>query len=215
MSSLRLPPTPTVRDIIKLYRLSAIKQLSQNFLMNEELTDKIVKSIGKVYNSQVLEVGPGPGGITRSILKKHPKKLIVVEKDQRFKPILDLMQNIVSTRNADMTLIYNDIMSINTKNVFSNEEKREWNDECPNIFIVGNLPFSISTTLIIKWLHAISKQKEAWSHGRVRMTLTFQKEVAQRLVADVTEKQRCRLSIMAQAWTLPKLQFIIPGKLSF
>ncbi|OXU22932.1 hypothetical protein TSAR_006659 [Trichomalopsis sarcophagae] len=215
MVSLRLPPTPTVRDIIKLYRLSAIKQLSQNFLMNEALTDKIVKSVGKIYNSQVLEVGPGPGGITRSILKKNPKKLIVVEKDQRFRPILDLMESIVSASDVDMTLIYNDIMSINTKDVFSFKEKKEWNDECPNIFIVGNLPFSISTALIIKWLHAISKQTEAWSHGRVRMTLTFQKEVAERLVADVMENQRCRLSVMAQTWTLPKLQFIIPGKLFF
>lgn len=211
MVLLRLSPTPTVRDIIKLYRLSAIKQLSQNFLMNEAVTDKIVKSIGKIYNSEVLEVGPGPGGITRSILKKNPKKLIVVEKDQRFRPILDLIKNVVSVRDVDMTVIYNDIMSINTGSIFSYEEKKEWNDECPNIFIVGNLPFSISTTLIIKWLHAISKQKEAWSHGRVRMTLTFQKEVAERLVADVTENQRCRLSIMAQTWTLPKLQFIIPG----
>jgi len=90
-SGSRLPPLPSIRDLIKLYKLRAIKQLSQNFLMDERLTDKIVKAAGNIEGHHVLEVGPGPGSITRSILRKCPKQLIVVEKDYRFLPILELL----------------------------------------------------------------------------------------------------------------------------
>lgn len=211
MSHLRLPPLPTVKDIIKLYRLSAIKQLSQNFLLNERITDRIVKYTGRIADSQVLEVGPGPGAITKSILKRCPKRLIVVEKDKRFKPTLDLLADAFSVTGGKMEATYDDIMSFRMENLFDGEPY-DWTDDCPNIYLVGNLPFSLSTALIIKWLHGVSERRGAWSKGRVRMTLTFQKEVAERLVAEADGEHRCRLSVMAQAWTIPKLRFIIPGK---
>ncbi|KAJ8683666.1 hypothetical protein QAD02_019458 [Eretmocerus hayati] len=212
MASMRLPPLPSVRDIIKLYRLSATKQLSQNFLLDDKLTDKIVKCTGKICDSGVLEVGPGPGTITRSILRKSPKRLVVVEKDPRFKPTLDLLQDAFSVTNRKMDIILGDILSVNLKELLAEEDNRAWSDECPSLYLVGNLPFNISTPLIIKWLHDIAERRGAWSNGRVRMTLTFQKEVAERLVAQPSDDQRCRLSVIAQAWTIPKLQFIIPGK---
>ena len=87
----RLPPLPSIRDITRIYRINAIKQLSQNFLMDERLTDKIVKSEGNIPGNYVLEVGPGPGGITRSIIKCKPKHLVLVEKDRRFTPTLQLL----------------------------------------------------------------------------------------------------------------------------
>lgn len=211
MASLRLPPFLTIKDIVKLYRLSAIKQLSQNFLLDDKLTNKIVKCAGKIHNSQVLEVGPGPGGITRSIIRKLPRKLIVIEKDKRFLPVLNMLKEPYCASERQMEIILDDIMNVNMEKLFD-EEKKEWFEECPNICIIGNLPFNVSTPLIIKWLHAISERKGAWANGRVKMVLTFQKEVAERLVAQVSEDQRCRLSIMAQTWTNPKLRFIIPGK---
>lgn len=211
MSTPRLPPFPTVRDILKMYRLNAIKRLSQNFLMDRNLTDKIVSKAGDLAEKQVLEVGPGPGGLTQSILKRVPERLVVVEKDQRFKPTLNMLADSFSMINRKMDIIYDDITKTNIENLFPMEKKRNWNDKAPDIFIIGNLPFNVSTHLIIKWLHAISEQRGPWAFGRTKMTLTFQKEVAERLVAQPMEKQRCRLSVMAQTWTFPILRFIIPG----
>jgi len=211
MSAPRLPPLPSIRDILKLYRLNAIKRLSQNFLLDQRLIDKIISKSGHLTGSQVLEVGPGPGGLTRSILKQVPKRLVVVEKDRRFKPTLDMLADAFGAINGQMDIIYDDITKINLENLFPMEEKRDWDDKAPDIYIIGNLPFNVSTPLIIKWLHAIAERRGPWAFGRTKMTLTFQKEVAERLVADASDHQRCRLSVMAQTWTFPVLRFIIPG----
>ena len=80
----RLPPLPTIQEIIRVYGLTAKKQLAQNFLLDLNLTNKIVKSAGKLDNGFVIEVGPGPGGITRSILNTGAKEVFVIEKDRRF-----------------------------------------------------------------------------------------------------------------------------------
>ncbi|KAG5320467.1 TFB1M transferase, partial [Pseudoatta argentina] len=212
MSAPRLPPLPTIRDILKLYNLSAIKRLSQNFLLDENLTKKIVAKAGNISEGQVLEVGPGPGGLTRSILKNVPERLVVVEKDKRFKPTLEMLADSFGAINRKMDIIYDDILKTNIESLFPLEKKRNWNDKPPDIFIIGNLPFSLSTHLIIQWLHAISEQRGPWAFGRTKMTLTFQKEVAERLIAPPMGDQRCRLSVMAQTWTFPVLRFIIPGE---
>jgi len=211
MTSPRLPPLPAIRDILKIYQLNAIKRLSQNFLMDQNLCDKIIRKAGNLAGTHVLEVGPGPGALTRSILKQIPKRIVVVEKDTRFKPNLDMLADSFHAINGEMDIIYNDIMKTNVESLFPTEEKKMWHEKSPDIHIIGNLPFSISTPLIIKWLHAIAERRGAWAFGRTRMTLTFQKEVAERLVAQPSDKQRCRLSVMAQAWTYPICHFVIPG----
>lgn len=211
MAILRLPPLPSTKEIIKLYKLSAKKKLAQNFLLDENLTNKIVKKAGDLTACEVLEVGPGPGGITRSILRNFPTKLIVVEKDVRFKPTLDMLAEAFTAVNGKMDIFYEDILKINMNTIFSGTEKRNWMDNSPKIHLIGNLPFNVSTHLIIRWLQAVSEKTGPWSLGRTRMTLTFQKEVAERLVAPPHDDQRCRLSVMAQAWTKPLLRFIIPG----
>ena len=87
----RLPPMPAVRDIIHLYKLNAKKQLAQNFLLDLNITDRIVKNAGVVAGSYVCEVGPGPGSITRSIIKAQAKRVSVIEKDRRFIPALQVL----------------------------------------------------------------------------------------------------------------------------
>lgn len=205
----RLPPLPSTRDLVRMYKLRAVKQLSQNFLMDSKLTTKLVRSGGRLGGSHVCEVGPGPGGLTRSILEQGAKHVTVIEKDPRFLPSLELLKD-ASYGRLDIHL--GDVLSFNLENIFPQELKQSWSDRPPNIHLIGNLPFNVATPLIIKWLHAISLQSNAWQYGRVRMTLTFQKEVAERMVAEPGQAQRCRLSVMCQNWCEIKHNFTIPGK---
>lgn len=207
----RLPPMPTVRDIIKIYKLTAIKQLSQNFLMDEQLTARIVKAAGRIQNHYVLEVGPGPGSITRSILREWPKKLVVVEKDRRFIPTMNLLADAVQP-GIKMDIYRDDILKFKINEAFPDVERCEWDGPLPPVHLIGNLPFAISTRLLINWLKDVSLQRNAWSYGRTPMTLTFQKEVGERIVAPPMDEQRCRLSVMSQIWTRPGLRFLIAGK---
>ncbi|XP_073843259.1 mitochondrial transcription factor B1 isoform X1 [Musca autumnalis] len=204
-SGMRLPPLPTVRDLVKLYQLQALKQLSQNFLMDERITDKIVKSAGRIDNRDiVLEVGPGPGAITRSILRRSPQRLILVEKDQRFLPSLELLKECAKPLALQVDIHIDDILRFNMEHHIPDTAQR--------LHLIGNLPFAISTRLIINWFEDLSLRRGAFRRNDTCMTLTFQKEVAERICANLGDKQRCRLSVMSQIWTQPVMKFIIPGK---
>uniref|UniRef100_A0A2M4BSP9 rRNA adenine N(6)-methyltransferase n=1 Tax=Anopheles marajoara TaxID=58244 RepID=A0A2M4BSP9_9DIPT len=211
-SGIRLPPLPTIRDLVKLYQLRAIKQLSQNFLMDERLTDKIVRAAGKIRDHNVLEVGPGPGGITRSIIRQHPRHLVVVEKDRRFMPTMEMLAE-VSQPFMRMDIVRGDILDYRIEGAFPDCEPHDWMDPVPApVHLIGNLPFAISTRLLINWLRDMSLRTGAWHYGRASLTLTFQKEVAERIVAPILSDQRCRLSVMNQIWSKPDLRFMISGR---
>lgn len=203
--STRLPPLPTIRDLLKLYKLRALKQLSQNFLLDQRITDRIVRAAGKIQGNHVCEVGPGPGGITRSIIQKCPETLTVVEKDPRFLPTLELLREVSPIK---INIEISDILTYNFK---VDCEETPWLDRPPPVHLIGNLPFSVSTHLLITWLEQISKHTGPWSYGRTKMTLTFQKEVAERIVAPIMSSQRCRLSVIAQNYCRPEHRFNIPG----
>lgn len=209
-ASIRLPPLPTIRDILKLYKITALKRLSQNFLLNERITDKIVSSVGKINNSVVFEVGPGPGNITRSIIKKNPKQVTVIEKDSRFLPSLELLKE-ASQHVVNLNIVLGDIKTFNFESSLEEVNPSNWFEAPPKICIIGNLPFNVSTILIVKWLQAISERNSVWKFGRVPMTLTFQKEVAERIVACNNDKQRCRLSVISQMWCDVEYNFTIKG----
>lgn len=208
-SNIRLPPLFSIRDIIKLYNLRAIKDLSQNFLLDSRITDKIVHAAGYIQGGEVCEVGPGPGSITRSIINKNPSRLLLIEKDKRFHAPLEMLAEAAPCR---MNVTFGDVLTFNMEKLFDESNLKHWGEKPPNIHLIGNLPFNVATPLIIKWLHAVSEKKSAWRYGRVSMTLTFQKEVAERMVAPILSPQRCRLSIMCQNWCRVEHKFTIPGK---
>ena len=205
----RLPPLPSIRDIIRLYKIRAAKNLSQNFLLDPKLTSKIVRSGGRVRDCHVCEVGPGPGNITRSIFEQQAAHVTVIEKDRRFLPSLEHLKDAVG---GNLHIELGDVLTFNMENTFPKDLTKSWDDNIPKIHIIGNLPFNISTPLVIRWLHDISLQKNAWAFGRVPMTLTFQLEVAERMVASPGGEQRSRLSVMCQNWCEVQHKFTIPGR---
>ncbi|KAF8782538.1 Dimethyladenosine transferase 1 like protein [Argiope bruennichi] len=208
----RLPPLPSPKDLLKLYKIRAQRHLSQNFLLDYRINNKIITKTGKIQNCFVCEVGPGPGNITRSILQNGAKHVIVIEKDRRFLPSLELLADASGGR---MKIILADVMDVDLENILPRTLACDWTMLPPPLFIIGNLPFNISTPLIIKWLRHCSKHTGPFIHGRTRLTLTFQKEVALRMVADVDSEYRSRLSIMCQYLCSVKHLFNIPGKAFF
>lgn len=207
---IRLPPLPSIKDVIRLYKLRALRELSQNFLMEPRLIDKIVRAAGDIGNHVVCEVGPGPGGITRSIIRQAPRKLILIEKDPRFIPTLELIADACKDQ-VEIDIITGDILKTDIAQFIPADTKTDWLDPPPPVNLIGNLPFSVSTILIIRWLEMMSKKEGPWAFGRTRMTLTFQKEVAERMSARILHKQRCRLSVMCQNWCNVNYKFDIPG----
>ncbi|VDN24576.1 unnamed protein product [Dibothriocephalus latus] len=247
MPSVRLPALPSLREIIRIYGLRAEKHLSQNFLLQPSSINSFVKCAGSLQDACVLEVGPGPGSLTRAILRQRPRHLVVVELDRRFLPALQELQVSAAEIGVKMDIYRGDILKMNTEDIFpvdavywperwgSGVEKPETGGDQkdqilpsadstaltetgdsattrpPRIRILGNLPFNISTPLLIKWLENIASRRQVWRLGRVPMTLTFQKEICERLTADVWGEQRSRLSIMAQAYCEVKFLKEIPG----
>ncbi|MCL4133479.1 UNVERIFIED_CONTAM: hypothetical protein GTU68_000278 [Idotea baltica] len=209
MSTLRLPPLPSIGDLLKIYKLKATKNLSQNFLLDCKLQSKLVKMAGNLKGCHVIEVGPGPGGLTRSIFEQGANFVHVIEKDARFIPTLELLKDATQNR---LSIHLGDILKYDLSSLLPTELSQPWDGPIPKSHIIGNLPFNVSTPLIIKWLHEISLKSNAWVHGRVPLTLTFQEEVGQRMSAPPYNIQRSRLSIMCQNWCEVKHKFIIPGK---
>ncbi|KFM65665.1 Dimethyladenosine transferase 1, mitochondrial, partial [Stegodyphus mimosarum] len=208
----RLPPLPSPRDLLKLYKIQAQRRLSQNFLLDFRLNNKIVTKTGNVKDCYVCEVGPGPGNITRAILQNGAKQVIVVEKDRRFLPSLELLADASVGR---LKIILADIMDLSLENILPRHLAHEWTVSPPPLYIIGNLPFNISTPLIIKWLKHCSEHTGPFVHGRTRLSLTFQKEVALRMIAKPGAGNRCRLSVVCQYLCHVDHLFTIPGRAFF
>jgi len=203
----RLPPLPTVKDVLRIYKINATKKLSQNFIMDPRLLDRFAR-LASPSGKLVVEVGPGPGGITRSILGQGARKCVAVEKDHRFLPALEVLNEASGGR---LEVVHGDVMTFNMERLFSDTEKVAWDGPEPNIEIMGNLPFNVSTPLTIKWLEAMASQRSLWRYGRVPLTLTYQLEVAQRMAAPPGNPIRSRLSVVCQNWARVNLKFAIPG----
>lgn len=206
----RLPPLPSTGDILKLYRLRAEKHLSQNFLMNPKILDRLVDKAKIREGTHVVEIGPGPGNITRRILEKNPKELYVIEKDRRFLPMLEQLADASSP--GQMKIILGDVLDYSLEGLFPESVKKPWEDGVnKEVCFIANLPFAVSIPLLIKWLKQMSTRSGPFSYGRVPLTLTFQKEVAMRIQSPVLSYWRSRISIMAQTFCKTDYKFTIKG----
>lgn len=175
-----LDELPPLRDVIRNYDLVATKTLGQNFLLDQNITDKIANKSGDLSECTVFEIGPGPGGLTRSLLRYNAKKVIAVEFDER---AVHALQGLKEAAQGRLDIIHGDALETNLFGL--SDEPR---------MIVANLPYNVATPLLVGWLKQIRENANAFN----QMTLMFQKEVAQRITAPVGDKHYGRLGILSQ-----------------
>ncbi len=181
--SLKIENLPSLRETVELHGLMAKKALGQNFLLDKNITDKIIRTSLSKQNKKsfegeyVFEVGPGPGGLTRSVLSANPNKLTVVEMDERCIQIMEELQETVGKERLE--IIKGDALL---------EDFNQYEGQPKNI--VSNLPYNISVPLLVGWLKQINNFDS--------LTLMFQKEVADRICAPTSCKDYGRVSILSQ-----------------
>jgi 16S rRNA (adenine1518-N6/adenine1519-N6)-dimethyltransferase len=196
-----LSALPPLRDVIARHGLAAKKALGQNFLLDANLLDRIARVPGSLAGQRVYEVGPGPGGLTRALLRAGAE-VVAVERDDRAIPAL---QELAVAAPGRLTVVLGDAMT-------ENAERHAG----PGAHIVANLPYNIGTALLTGWLSG-----EAWPPWWASLTLMFQKEVADRIVATPGSEAYGRLAVLAQwrasariAFTVGRQAFVPPPKVA-
>jgi 16S rRNA (adenine1518-N6/adenine1519-N6)-dimethyltransferase len=185
---------PPLREVIAANNLRAEKKLGQNFLLDLNLTDKIARHAGDLSGATVFEIGPGPGGLTRSLLKAGAEKVVAVEYDPRAIAALAPLRDFADGR---LEIVQADALETDLAALAPRAQKR---------IIVANLPYNIATPLTIGWLRQLRGTPGIYSS----MTLMFQREVADRLTAPPGGKTYGRLSVMAQWLCTVKRLFDLP-----
>ena len=185
----KLPP---LKDVISKYQLRAKKSLGQNFLLDLNLTSKIARCAGNLDQFDILEIGPGPGGLTRSLLHEGARKVVAIEKDSR---CIEALEEIQATFPGRLKLLQGDALSTNAIEHLADPVR-----------IIANLPYNIGTELLVRWLTS-----KIWPSFWQSMTLMFQKEVANRIVASPGSKAYGRLSVMSQWRCDTKIAFHVPA----
>jgi 16S rRNA (adenine1518-N6/adenine1519-N6)-dimethyltransferase len=184
---------PPLRDVVREHGLLAKKSLGQNFLFDLNLTSRIARTAGSLDGVTVVEVGPGPGGLTRAILAAGAAKVIAVERDPRCLPAL---AEIAAHYPDRLEVVEADALTFDPRPLLGESPAR----------IIANLPYNVGTTLLTNWLTA-----EEWPPWWQSMTLMFQKEVAERIVADVSErKDYGRLGVLCGWRTHATTMFDVP-----
>ena len=203
MSSDGLPP---LREVINRYDLRAKKTLGQNFLTDLNLTQKIARAAGNLENSIVYEVGPGPGALTRGLLMQGASKVIAVEMDHR---CIEALKDVSDAYDGALTIHEGDALKIDESTLIGNTGGKD-------IHIVANLPYNVGTALLVKWMTV-----EHWKPWFKSLTLMFQKEVGERIIATPGSKAYGRLSVLCQyradaeiLFDIPRQAFIPPPKVT-
>lgn len=170
---------PSLSQVIADHDLQARKSLGQNFLLDLNLTAKIARQAGDLSNCDVLEIGPGPGGLTRGLLAEGARRVLAIEKDARCIPAL---QEIAAAYPGQLEILTGDALEINPLAHLT-----------PPIRVAANLPYNVGTELLVRWL-----TPKQWPPFWQSLTLMFQREVAERIIAQPGSKAYGRLALLAQ-----------------
>lgn len=184
---------PPLREVIAALQLSARRSLGQNFLLDFNLTRRIARAAGPLEGTTIVEIGPGPGGLTRALLLEGASRIIAVEKDERCLPAL---AEIAARYPGKLEIVAGDALDVDFAKLDLGRPAR----------IVANLPYSVATPLLIGWL-----KTEPWPPWFDRLVLMFQREVAARIVAKPGGKDYGRLAVIAQWRTQPRILFNLPA----
>jgi 16S rRNA (adenine1518-N6/adenine1519-N6)-dimethyltransferase len=182
---------PPLRDVIASYDLVAKRQLGQNFLLDLNLTAKIARLAGDLSGSDVLEIGPGPGGLTRGLLVEGARRVVAVEKDPR---CIAALQEIAAAYPGRLEVVEGDAMQVDMAALLT-----------PPVRIAANLPYNVGTELLIRWL-----TPKIWPPFWTSMTLMFQREVALRITAKPGDDHYGRLAILCQWRSDAKIVMHLP-----
>lgn len=182
---------PPLREVIRAHDLAAKKDLGQNFLLDLNLTAKIARLAGDLPNSDILEVGPGPGGLTRGLLMEGARRVVAVEKDRR---CIAALEEVAAHYPGRLTVIEGDALQIDPLAHLT-----------PPIRIAANLPYNVGTELLTRWL-----TPPDWPPFWSSMTLMFQKEVALRITAKVGDDHYGRLAILCHWRSDPRIVMHLP-----
>ena len=182
---------PPLREVIARHDLRARKALGQNFLLDLNLTARIARAAGDLSQADVLEIGPGPGGLTRGLLAEGARHVLAIEKDERCLPAL---AEIAAARPGRLTVIHGDALAVDPLAHLT-----------PPIRVVANLPYNVGTELLVRWL-----TPKQWPPFWESLTLMFQREVAERIVAKPGSKAYGRLALLAQWRAEPRIVLNLP-----
>jgi len=188
-----LDALPPLRVVIENADLRAKKSLGQNFLLDLNLTRRIAREAGPLEGRDVLEIGPGPGGLTRGLLGEGARRVLAVERDERFLPAL---ADINAASGGRLSVVAADALSVDEPALLAQHGLTA------PVSVVANLPYNVGTALLIKWITA-----PKWPSWFDSLTLMFQREVAERIVAPVGGKAYGRLSVLTQWRTRPRILF--------
>lgn len=190
MSADGLPP---LRDVVDRYGIAAKKSLGQNFLFDLNLTGKIARAAGDLSKSSVIEIGPGPGGLTRALLQNHAARVIAIERDER---CVAALEEVSLAYPGRLEIVVADALETDFCAIAANS------DDCR---IVANLPYNIGTELLVRWLTSAD-----WPPFYASMTLMFQREVAERIVAQPGSNAYGRLGVLAGWRSEARILFDVP-----
>jgi len=198
-----LADLPPLRETLAAKGLLAKKSFGQHFLLDLNLTRKIARLAGPLEGQTVIEVGPGPGGLTRALLEAGAARVIAIEKDPRF---ADLLQQLADLANGRLTVVEADALDADEAALIAAPSRVTRPERQPEsaVHIVANLPYNVGTPLLIKWLTG--------PFTPASMTLMFQKEVAQRIVANVGEDDYRRLAVICQACAVCRIAMSLPAR---